>query len=162
MFLVPPYYSWVFSSLHQLLLPPIFSTKVSPTWFPVLVKLQVALAWSSLRVPLWFQQYHFNLASFVFFSSTGLSVVGVFDFAWVCNSCSWFESTILLSCACVSLWERIKFRLARFAIASLSSIAAYASACIASALLTWASVSCVWFSVAPHPWYVSIDFLRIL
>ena len=109
MFLAPFSYSWAFSSLHHFSIPPILFHKVDPTWCTVLGKFQVALVWSSLRVLPWVQQYHFNFDSFFFLSNTGLSIVGAVPFYWVCNACRWFEITIIVSCDCVRIWDRVKF-----------------------------------------------------
>ena len=161
MFLAPPSYSWALNSSHHFLFPPILFLKVDPTWCPALDKLQVALIWSSLWVLPWVHQYHFYLASFVLLSSDVLFVAGLFALVWTCSACSCLENTKFISCACVRHWDNIRLMLARFAIASLSSIATLASVCSASAVLTWDSVACVWFSDAPYPWAADVAFLQI-
>ena len=100
--------------------------------------------------------------SIIFFLSSGvLFVDGVFALVWTCSSYSCLESTKIVSCAWVRIWNSVGLVLVRFAISSLSSIAAHASTCSASALLTWVSVSCVWFFDAPYPWAAAVTFLRI-
>ena len=88
---------------------------------------------------------YLNVLPLVFLCSNDISVVGVFYFDWDCNACSCFESTNIVSCACVRLWGRSMFILARLAIASLSSIAVHGSACSTSEVMTWVYVLCVWF-----------------
>ena len=163
MFLAPPSYSRALSSSHHLSLPPILLPKVAPTWCPFLGKLQFALVWSSLWVLPWVQQENFDLASLVFWSSAVLFVDGVFALVWTCSACSFLESTKIVSCAWVRLYNNLRLMLVmvRFDIASLSSIAAHASACSASAVLTWDYVSCVWFADAPYPRAAAVAFLRI-
>ena len=97
----------------------------------------------------------------VFLSSAVLFVAGVFAFVWTCSYCSCLESTKIVSRDWVRLWDNVRLMLVRFAIASLSSIASHASACSASAVLTWKSVTCVWFSDAPYPWAAAVAFLQI-
>ena len=82
-------------------------------------------------------------------------------FVWTCSACSCLESTKIVSCVWIRLWDNVRFMLMRFAISSLSYIAAYASSCSASAVLTWDYVSCVWFAHAPYPWAADVTFLRI-
>ena len=90
-----------------------------------------------------------------------LFVAGVLVFVWNCSACSCLESTKMVSCAWVRLWDNMRLMLVSFTIASLYSIAAHASACSASSVLTWASVSCVWFSDTSYPWAAAVAFLQI-
>ena len=160
-FLAPQSYLRALYSLHHFSLPPIFSPKFAPTWCPVLGILKVALVWSSLRVLPWVQQQHFDLASLVFWSSAVLFVDGVFALVWTSSACNCLESTRIVSCSWVIICNNARLILVRFYIASLSSIAAHASACSASAVLTWDCVSGVWFADAPDPWAAAVASLRI-
>ena len=48
--------------------------------------------------------------------------------------------------------------LVKFSLFSLSYIVVFTSAYSASSVITWVSVSCSWFSEAPHPWEAAIVF----
>ena len=61
--------------------------------------------------------------------------VGVFDFAWVCNSFSYFDSTIIFLYAWFRPRERVQFMPVRSNISSLYSITAHVSDWSASAVL---------------------------
>ena len=139
----------------------IFSPKAAPTWCPVLGGLQVALVWSCLRVLPWVQQYNFDLVYLVLLSSDVLFVSGVFFSVWTRSACRCMESTKIVSCAWFSLWDNVRLILVRLSIVPLYSIAAHASDYITSEVLTWACVSCVWFSDAPYPWAAAVAFLKI-
>ena len=78
-----------------------------------------------------------------------------------CSARSWLKSTKIISCAWIRIWDNVRLTLVRFAIVLLSYIATYASDCSSSTVLTWASVSCVWFADSPYPWATYVDFLRI-
>ena len=78
-------------------------------------------------------------------------MAGVFVLVWTCSACSFLESTRIVSCAWVRLWDNVILVLVSFAISSVSSIASHASAYSTSTVLTWAYVSCVWFTEAPYP-----------
>ena len=96
-----------------------------------------------------------------FLSSTVLFVAGFFVLVWNFSAGSCLEITKIVSCAWVRLLDNVRLMLMRFAIVSLSYIYAHASDCSASTVLTWASVSCIWFADAPYPWDASVAFLRI-
>ena len=96
-----------------------------------------------------------------FLSIAVLFVVGFFVLLWTFIAYSCLESTKIVSCAWVRLWDNVSLMLVRFEISSLSSIAAHTIDCSASVVLIWASVSCVWFSDAPYPWGSDVAFLRI-
>ena len=112
-------------------------------------------------VPTMSQSVALQFISFVSFSSTVISVVGVSAFAWVCNAYIFFESTKIFFFTYIRIGDSINFMVASFTIASLYSIAAHEIACIPSSLLTWSYFSCVSFSDAPYPWAAAVAFLRI-
>ena len=159
-FLAPSPYLWSLFSLHHFSIPPILFPNVDPTWCPVFGYYHAALVWSILWVFPWVQYYHFDLVSLVFFSVLVSKWLVYLPLPGPVMPVASY-STKIVSCDCVRLWDRVKFILVRFAIASLSSIYEHVSDCSASAVMTWDSVSYVWFSDVPYPWAAAVAFWQI-
>ena len=160
-FLDPTSYLWALFSLHQFSVPTILLSNVAPNPCTIFGYWQDGLVLSRLRVLPWVQQCLLDLLSLVFLSNTGFSVVCLFVFDWAWNACICIESTKIIFCDWLSLRNRFKLMLARFAMASLSFIDSHASAYIASIFVNWDYVSCAWFSEAPYLCDSTVAFLWI-